>query len=138
MTSPVLFKKHPAAANVVRPLLNVFEAMETAQRSSKRSNGEVFVRTPTSTIAVEAMNTNIEGVKVTSFIFVRRSHETIGFGKVLMEAFRLLPCFLSASQAMPVVMASVTGLDLIDSFGSVGASHWIGARHTHQLLVAFT
>lgn len=74
LAAPVFVQKHFAAANVVRLLPGVFQRVGSTHGGVKGANGGELVRTPTCTIAVVALDTNVEGIKMASFIFVRCLH----------------------------------------------------------------
>lgn len=86
------------------------------------------------TIALVAVNANVEGIELTAFGLVGRFHERIGFMQVLVKSFRLYPLLLSTSGAPTIVMPSVANLDLIHGSSCMGASLWIKARYQMHLV----
>lgn len=121
VAAPVLIEKRPAVAKVVWAVLEVVERMGSAQRGVEGGDGPVFVWTPALTIAFVAVETDVEGIKVASFIVVGGCYCGIGVGNVLQKAFGLNPSVLSASQAPSIVVQPVACFDLVDGFGGVGA-----------------
>lgn len=141
VASPVVFHKHLAAARVVRLLANVLETVGLTHFGVEAADGEVLVWPTTIAVAVVALDTHVERVEVFVFIavshVVRRFYQTAGSGNVPVETFSLHPLILSAPQAPPTVMQSMTRLDFIDCLSGVGASDWSHARE-HHFLVALT
>ena len=82
-----------------------------------------FVRTQALTVAVMAVDTDVEGVEVTSLIVVGRFHPSVGVANVLEQAGRLDPSLLPAPHAESIVMLSVASLDLMNGSSSVQARH---------------
>lgn len=93
------------------------------------SNHDIFVRSPQEPMVLVADGANVEGVIITSIILVSCLHEA----NMFVEVFGLNPLVQSASQPQTIVMSSMASLDLIDSFGGVGAP-----SHIHRVLIAPT
>lgn len=134
MTSPVFVQEHSAATSVVRPVFHVLQCVELAKARMKSPNIGVFGSVTKLSIAIVATNTNVEGIKVAFFIYVRRLHQTIGSVNVLEEAWGLDPSLLWDLGAELIAMQSVARLNLIHSSSRV----WASQAGAWQYLVAFT
>lgn len=95
----------------------------------KFADSEIFVCIPALTIALVAMNTNVEGVKVTYFVLAMRHHELIESVDVLEMAYwhNTFIWLAPHGQAQSIAIDSIKSHDLINGMGSVGANHWIEA-----------
>ena len=68
VASPVLFQEHLAAADVVWLLLSELATVGPTESRTKGSDVEVFAPVPTLTIALVAVNANVEGIELTAFV----------------------------------------------------------------------
>lgn len=91
----------------------MFETVGLAHCATRNVNHDVYVWNQTLTIAVAAMDTKVEGLKLTSFVFAGHLHQTTRSANVLEKACGLKPHLLSALPILRTAMHSMASSDTL-------------------------